>query len=147
MTARSKSSEASPPLTTHNSISCPFLDKPSLLSHGRLIVVTTSYLHGAVRPSHDAFHFPSDAEKTLLLCAGASSDIAPFRDFMQERVAARARAALLRLTRGDGVPYRCAAPPHAPPDASNGSLTSGTVCTTTAPTCTRCGAMAPSCMC
>ncbi|KAG5985077.1 hypothetical protein E4U55_001580 [Claviceps digitariae] len=43
-------------------------------------------LHVAVRPS-DAFHLPSDAESTPLICIAAGSGLAPFRGFVQERAA------------------------------------------------------------
>ncbi|WYZ46052.1 hypothetical protein EsH8_IX_000277 [Colletotrichum jinshuiense] len=72
------------------------LDEPSLSGQGRHVGVATSYLaalkkgdklHVAVRPSHAAFHLPSDPEKTPLILVAAGSGIAPFRGFIQERAA------------------------------------------------------------
>ena len=44
-------------------------------------------LHVSVRPSTAAFHLPSDAENTPIICIAAGSGIAPFRGFIQERAA------------------------------------------------------------
>ncbi|KAK7432595.1 hypothetical protein QQZ08_000802 [Neonectria magnoliae] len=44
-------------------------------------------LHVSVRPSTAAFHLPSDAENTPVICIAAGSGLAPFRGFIQERAA------------------------------------------------------------
>ncbi|VUC32293.1 unnamed protein product [Clonostachys rosea] len=78
----------------HATISFAVLHEPSLSGKGTHIGVATSYLstlqpgdtlHVAVRQSHQAFHLPSDPEKTPLLCMAAGAGIAPFRGFIQER--------------------------------------------------------------
>jgi cytochrome P450/NADPH-cytochrome P450 reductase len=72
------------------------LEAPSLSGTGRHLGVASSYLaslapgdklHVSVRPSHTAFHPPVDGEKTPLICVAAGTGIAPFRGFIQERVA------------------------------------------------------------
>jgi len=71
------------------------LDTPHKAGDGkRYIGVASSYLSGlethdrvhvTVKPSHGAFHLPSDVENTavIMLCAGTG--LAPFRGFVEER--------------------------------------------------------------
>ncbi|KAI2627622.1 bifunctional P-450:NADPH-P450 reductase [Hypoxylon sp. NC1633] len=63
---------------------------------GDYIGVASSYLESlqaddrlrvSVRPSHAAFHLPPTPEQTPLILISAGSGIAPFRGFIQERVA------------------------------------------------------------
>jgi len=72
------------------------LDAPSLSGQGRHVGVATNFLshltagdklHVSVRASSEAFHLPSDAEKTPIICVAAGTGLAPFRGFIQERAA------------------------------------------------------------
>lgn len=75
------------------------VDEPSLSdpdSGHRHLGVASSYLaslapgdklHVSVRPSHTAFHLPTDAANTPVVLVAAGSGIAPFRGFVQERAA------------------------------------------------------------
>lgn len=71
------------------------LEQPALSGQGSHYGVASNFLasltagerlHVAVRPSQ-AFHLPSDAENTPLICIAAGSGLAPFRGFIQERAA------------------------------------------------------------
>nr|Q9Y8G7.1 RecName: Full=Bifunctional cytochrome P450/NADPH--P450 reductase; AltName: Full=Cytochrome P450foxy; AltName: Full=Fatty acid omega-hydroxylase; AltName: Full=P450foxy; Includes: RecName: Full=Cytochrome P450 505; Includes: RecName: Full=NADPH--cytochrome P450 reductase [Fusarium oxysporum]BAA82526.1 fatty acid omega-hydroxylase (P450foxy) [Fusarium oxysporum] len=72
------------------------LDAPSLSGQGRHVGVATNFLshltagdklHVSVRASSEAFHLPSDAEKTPIICVAAGTGLAPLRGFIQERAA------------------------------------------------------------
>ncbi|KAI9154817.1 Bifunctional cytochrome P450/NADPH--P450 reductase [Paramyrothecium foliicola] len=93
----SSSPSPDPSLVT---VTFSILNEPSLSGQGPYIGVATWYLsslaegdslHVAVRPSHAAFCLPEEAEKTPLLCVAAGTGIAPFRSFIQERAAMKAR--------------------------------------------------------
>ncbi|KAK2595921.1 hypothetical protein QQS21_006516 [Conoideocrella luteorostrata] len=71
------------------------LEQPALSGQGSHFGVASNFLssltagervHVAVRPSQ-AFHLPTDAENTPLICIAAGSGLAPFRGFIQERAA------------------------------------------------------------
>ncbi|KAL2129299.1 hypothetical protein VTI74DRAFT_7961 [Chaetomium olivicolor] len=83
------------------------LEAPSLAnpSH-KHIGVATSYLASlvsgdklnvSVRPTHTAFRLPEEADmdKTPIICVAAGSGLAPFRGFIQERVALVAKGVKL----------------------------------------------------
>ncbi|RDW85388.1 bifunctional cytochrome P450 reductase [Coleophoma crateriformis] len=88
----SSSPLADPTIAT---LTCSVLDAPHNGKHEkRFLGVASNYLasveehdriHVAVKPSHGAFHPPTDVENTplIMLCAGAG--LAPFRGFMEER--------------------------------------------------------------
>lgn len=72
------------------------LEGDSLSGQGRHIGVASNYLsslkpgditHVAVKRSHEAFHLPTDPEKTPLIMACAGTGLAPMRGFIQERAA------------------------------------------------------------
>lgn len=80
-------------------ITFSLLDTPSNTRPGKHVGVASSYLnlvergdkvHVAIRPSHAAFHLPSDQESTPVICVSAGTGLAPFRGFMQERAALKA---------------------------------------------------------
>lgn len=100
MRARQYSISSSPladPCTC--SLTVAVLDAPALSGQGRRLGVASTYLAGlgvgarvavAVRASQAAFHAPRDpATPLILVCAGTG--IAPFRGFLQERAALKAR--------------------------------------------------------
>ncbi|PHH85154.1 hypothetical protein CDD83_829 [Cordyceps sp. RAO-2017] len=71
------------------------LEQPALSGQGPHVGVATNFLSGlspgerlhvAVRPS-ETFHLPAEAEKTPIVCIASGSGMAPFRGFIQERVA------------------------------------------------------------
>lgn len=76
------------------------LDTPHKAADGKhYLGVASTYLsaleahdrvHIAVKPSHGAFHLPSDIENTsiIMLCAGTG--LAPFRGFVEERAMQKA---------------------------------------------------------
>lgn len=81
---------------TKPSLTYAVLDEPSLSGRGRHVGVASHYLstlrpnhviHVAVKPSHQAFHLPNDAENTPLVMIAAGTGLAPFRGFIQERAA------------------------------------------------------------
>ncbi|KAI9727399.1 MAG: hypothetical protein M1834_008405 [Cirrosporium novae-zelandiae] len=72
------------------------LDAPALKGSGRHIGIASNYLsqltpgdklHISIRPSHIAFHLPSDPENIPIICIAAGTGIAPFVGFIQERAA------------------------------------------------------------
>ena len=77
-------------------LSYAVLTAPSLSGTGLHEGVASHYLasvqpgdriHVAVRPSHQAFHLPQDAENVPVICVAAGTGLAPFRGFFQERAA------------------------------------------------------------
>ncbi|KAF5023611.1 hypothetical protein F66182_4313 [Fusarium sp. NRRL 66182] len=81
---------------TRVTLTYSLLDEPSLSGQGRHVGVATNFLsqlspneklHVSVRASNAAFHLPSDAENTPIICVAAGSGMAPFRGFIQERAA------------------------------------------------------------
>ncbi len=91
------SSISSSPLAdpTKLTLTYSILDQPALSGEGHHVGVATSFLsslgsgdrlHVAVRSS-TAFHLPTDAEKTPIICLAAGTGLAPFRGFIQERAA------------------------------------------------------------
>lgn len=93
----SPSSISSSPLAdpTKLTLTYSLLDQPALSGQGHHVGVATSFLsslsageklHVAVRSS-TAFHLPTDAEKTPIICLAAGTGLAPFRGFIQERAA------------------------------------------------------------
>lgn len=88
---------SSSPLADPNKATLTYavLDAPSMAGQGRYVGVASNYLsslkpgditHVAVKPSHQAFHLPTDTETpVIMICAGTG--LAPFRGFVQERAA------------------------------------------------------------
>lgn len=94
MRVRQYSISSSPLCNPHHAtLTYAVLDQPSLSGHGRFIGVASNYLstlsagdkiHVSVRPSHPAFHLPSNPN-TPIICVAAGAGLAPFRGFIQER--------------------------------------------------------------
>lgn len=97
MRVRQYSISSSPLADPHKvSLTYAVLDGESFSGQGRYIGVASHYLsslapgditHVAVKPSHQAFHLPADAENTPVLMFCAGTGLAPFRSFIQERAA------------------------------------------------------------
>ena len=89
---------SSSPLANPNVVTLTYsiLDAPSMSGQGRYMGVASTYLsqlkpgdivHVAVKPSNQAFHLPTDADKTPVIMIAAGTGLAPFRGFIQERAA------------------------------------------------------------
>ncbi|EMD00975.1 hypothetical protein BAUCODRAFT_566786 [Baudoinia panamericana UAMH 10762] len=89
---------SSSPLADPQKVSLTYaiLEDEALSGQGRHIGVASHYLsllkpgdivHVAVKQSHQAFHLPTDAEKTPVAMFCAGTGLAPFRSFVQERAA------------------------------------------------------------
>lgn len=97
MRVRQYSISSSPLADPHKvSLTYAVLDGQSFSGQGRYIGVASHFLsslvpgditHVAVKPSHQAFHLPADAESTPVLMFCAGTGLAPFRSFIQERAA------------------------------------------------------------
>ncbi|KAK3114796.1 hypothetical protein LTR53_006530 [Teratosphaeriaceae sp. CCFEE 6253] len=96
MRVRQYSISSSPLADPHRvTLTYAILEGESLGGQGRYIGVASHYLsrlkpgdivHVAVKPSHQAFHLPTDGNvPVLMFCAGTG--LAPFRAFIQERAA------------------------------------------------------------
>ncbi|KAK5112785.1 hypothetical protein LTR85_011119 [Meristemomyces frigidus] len=97
MRVRQYSISSSPLADPHTvSLTYAVLEGESFSGQGRYIGVASHYLsilapgdiaHVAVKPSHQAFHLPADAESTPIMMFCAGTGLAPFRSFVQERAA------------------------------------------------------------
>ncbi|KAK8007446.1 kinase-like domain-containing protein [Apiospora arundinis] len=81
---------------SHVTLTYSILDAPSKSGQGQYVGVASTYLSSlksgdrlnvSIRPSHTAFHLPTDSETTPIICVAAGTGLAPFRGFVQERAA------------------------------------------------------------
>ncbi|KAK4560538.1 hypothetical protein LTR86_005735 [Recurvomyces mirabilis] len=97
MRVRQYSISSSPLADPHKvTLTYAILEADSYSGQHKHVGVASNYLshlqpgdivHVAVKPSHQAFHPPTDAEKTPVLMFCAGTGLAPFRSFIQERAA------------------------------------------------------------
>jgi len=97
MRTRSYSISSSPLWNAHRvTLTYGVLSQPHMSGTGEYIGVASHFLsqlqkgdkiHVSVRPSHQAFHLPTDSENTPVVMLAAGTGLAPFRGFVQERAA------------------------------------------------------------